>query len=109
MSIKEIIGKFSSLNVAEQRSVSDEYAELVFFNKDSEQWNKALTDIFGPALKPAGAKPSKEVLALTEDFGGIFDNQSLFKKELGGSLALAMLWPWQDDSHTTLKIVCLKK
>lgn len=109
MRLKEIVEKCSKLGVDEQRCVSDEYAELVFFNKEIEQWHKILIDALGPAIKPPGAQPTEEDLRLTKDYGGIHDNQTLFKKEFDDSIAIAMLWPWQDETHTTLKIALLKK
>ena len=109
MILKEVVEKCSKLGVDEQRCVSDEYVELVFFNKEIEQWNGMLTDALGPAVKPAGTQPTEGDLHLTKDYGGIHDNQTLFKKDFGDAIAIAMLWPWQDETHTTLKIALLKK
>ncbi|MFC1631523.1 hypothetical protein ACFL2I_03110 [Candidatus Omnitrophota bacterium] len=109
MTAKEILGKCSNLPVDEKREVSDDYAELVFFNKELNQWNETIAGILGPAAKPSGEKPSDEDAQITEEFGGIFDNQTLFKKELPQSTIIAMFWPWQDEIHTTLKVAVLKK
>ncbi|MFH1045886.1 MAG: hypothetical protein V1727_02865 [Candidatus Omnitrophota bacterium] len=108
MSIKEIIDKCSTLEVKEQRTLSEDYCELVFFNKDESQWQKTLSEFLGPAVKPAGKEPSPRDEAVTEEFGGIFPNQTLFQKETQDALMLAMFWPWQDKVHITLKIALLK-
>lgn len=108
MTIKEIRERCGKLSVHEEREVSDDYAELVFYNKDLNEWNKALIDTLGPAIKPAGVEPTKENLRLTENYGGIYDNQTLFKKDFGNVSVLAMFWPWQDNTHTTLKVALLK-
>ncbi|HOX54843.1 MAG: hypothetical protein PHI86_01705 [Candidatus Omnitrophica bacterium] len=107
MSLKQIFEKFNSIEFAEKRCVDDEYVEVVVLNKQSEEWNKISQELFGPALKPAGAKPNKDVLSLAEEFGGIRNDQSLFKKEIDGRHVMAMFWPWQDGAHTTLKIFVL--
>ena len=107
--LKEIIEKCSRLKVDESRSVAEDYAELVFFNKEISEWNKILVDALGPAIKPAGTEPTEEDLRLTEDYGGIHDSQTLFKKEFDGFTVIAMFWPWQDNEHTTLKMAALKK
>ena len=107
MILKEIIKKCSMLSIYEERRITDGYGELVFYNKEIDGWNKIFADIFGPPIKPAGAKPTKDDLDLTKDFGGISVNQILFKKEFGDGTAIAMFWPWQDNIHTTLKIVFL--
>ncbi|MCQ9208736.1 MAG: hypothetical protein NG712_05090 [Omnitrophica bacterium] len=109
MKLKQLIERFNNLSVDEERTISDEYVELVFFTKDTDQWNKVLTDILGPALKPKGQQPTEGDLKLTEDCGGVHDNQTLFKKEVEGALVIAMFWPWLDGMFTTLKIACLKK
>ena len=106
--LKEIAEKCSGLEIVEQRSITDEYVEIVFFNKEVGSWRKVLTDNLGPEIKPAGTEPTKEDLDLSEDYGGIHGNQTLFKKDLDGRTVIAMLWPWQDGVHTTLKMAVLK-
>ena len=66
-------------------------------------------NILGPAVKPAGVKPTENDLQLTRDYGGIWINQILFKKEIGNVTFIAMFWPWQDDIHTTLRMAFLEK
>ena len=107
MTIREIIEKCSSLSVREERCISDEYGELVFYTKDMDAWNKTFGDIFGPPIKPVGVKPTENDLYLTQDYGGIWVDQTLFKRECGDVIVIAMFWPWQDNIHTTLKIALL--
>ena len=95
------------LSVYEERCITDEYGELVLYNKEINEWNKILADILGPAIKPAGAKPTKDNLHLTKDYGGIWVDQTLFKKEFDDVTVIAMFWPWGDDIHTTLKMTLL--
>lgn len=109
MTIKEIIEKYSTLRVSEKRGSSRDYDERVFYNEDIDKWNKIFFEIFGAAAKPAGAQPTDDDLNLTENYGGIQDNQTLFKKEFDDAIVVVMLWPWQDDVHTTLKTALLKK
>jgi hypothetical protein len=109
MTLQDINGKIKDLTVFEKRKMTDEYTEIVFFNNDIDKWNSALSDILGPALKPAGVKPSKEIQTLANSYGGIYENQTLFKKDFEDSVVMAMYWPWQNNKHTTLKIVLLKK
>jgi len=79
----------------------------VVLTKEVAEWSQVASEFFGPAIKPTGAKPDQESLQLTQSFGGIRDNQTLFKKELDGKTAIAMFWPWQDGVHTTLKMFVL--
>ncbi|MCK4852123.1 MAG: hypothetical protein KAS86_03315 [Candidatus Omnitrophica bacterium] len=107
--LEEIVERCGRMGVYERRSVSDKYCELVFYNKEIDEWKKTFTDILGPAAKPAGAKPAREDIRLTKDHGGVHDDQTLFKKEHDEVTVIAMFWPWQDHAHTTLKIALLKK
>ncbi len=108
MTLKEIAERFEKLAIYEQRRLSDNYNELVFYSKESDKWQEVLSGILGPAVKPVGAKPSSASLALTKDYGGIHSDQTLFKGEFGSVTVVAMLWPWQDATHTTLKIILLE-
>lgn len=104
MNAKDLIEKVKDLEIKEVRSVSDEYAEAVFFTKDTDDWIRVLSEELDEPAKPAGEEPSEGDSNLTEDHGGIFTNQTLFKKKFDDGLLLAMFWPWQDNTHTTLKI-----
>lgn len=104
MNVLKIIDQCASLNIYEKRTMTESYGELVFFNKENEDWMRVFSGIFGPAQKPAGAKPTKEDKKITEHYGGIQGNQILFKKDFEGASIAAMFWPWQNNTHTTLKL-----
>ncbi len=108
MTLNDILLKISHLNPAEKRTISETYSELVFLNKDIAELCKILTDIFGEPEKKQGAKPSKNILNLTKDYGGVWENQTLFMKNDAQNTIIAMLWPWQDNLHTTLKMADIK-
>ena len=109
MTLKDILEKCSNLRIDEKRVITDDYNELVFYNQDIDEWNKIFTELFGSAIKPSGRIPSENDLQLSKDYGGIYDNQTLFKTEFDGTTVIAMFWPWRDDIHTTLKLARLKK
>ena len=105
----EILRKCGSMDICEQRSATDEYIELVFLSDRIDEWDEMFGNIFGPALKPAGVEPDKEILRLTEVYGGIYDNQTLFKKDFDRGPVIAMFWPWEDNVHITVKVIILDK
>jgi len=109
MTLKQIIERFGTLSIYEERRISNEFCELVFHNEDTDEWNKIFADILGYAIKPAGIEPTEDDQYLTKDYGGIMFDQTLFKKEFDDVTVIAMFWPWQDGIHTTLKMVLLKK
>jgi len=107
--LKDIVDQTSGLETLSHRCVSDNYDERIIFNKDIEQWTKALASVLGLPIKPEGVNPTKDDLALTKKFGSVFKHQVLFKKEFSDSVIIAMFWPWLDKKHTTLKIARIYK
>ena len=97
------------MEVYETRKTTDDYHEVVIFNKDINQWLIVCHRYLGTVTKPAGAKPTKEDLNLTKAFGGLSNGQTLFKKEEADSYLIAMYWPWTNGVHTTFKLIVLKK
>ena len=106
--LKPIIERCNALDIYEKRCIGDTYCELVFYSKDTDAWNGVFTEIFGPAIKPAGTKATKNDLRLTRAYNGIDTNQTLFKKDFDGTTVIAMFWPWSDGTLTTLKITIVE-
>ncbi len=104
MTLKEFAQRIAGLKVHQVREASDDYQERVIFNADIKQWNTILEEVLGPPVKPAGVAPSGTDLVLCQIYGSIMTNQVLYRKAFGDGTILAMLWPWQDGTHTTLKI-----
>jgi len=109
MTIQEIYQKMGNLNIANQRTMSEDYMELVFLKKDIKKWEQLLKEIFGPAAKPYKKKPSGEHKKTTSPFGGIRWDQTLYEKDFGTHTIIAMLWPWQDRINITLKMPLIRK
>ena len=107
--IKDIFQRFQNLSIYETRSVTDSFVEIVLYNKDIQEWNKLLHEFMGEPFKEAAGKPSRQMKELTKEYGGIGKGQTLFKKDLEEVIILAMLWPWENGIHTTLKIFTLKE
>ncbi|HPA15409.1 MAG TPA: hypothetical protein PKV75_09100 [Desulfobacterales bacterium] len=108
MNLKEIIDKCGGLSIREKRCAMEDYVEIVFYNKEIEEWKKIFSGILGPAKKPAGVKPAVDDLNLTRDSGGIRLEQILYGKVFQDVIVIAMFCPWKDDLHTTLKMTLLK-
>ena len=109
MELREIIEKCKTLNIYEERFVADNYYEIIFYTKDIDQWIKLLSELLGPIVKAVGVAPTQEDAELTKKFGGVRENQTLFKKEAGKAIVVAMFWPWQDEVRTTLKVAFVEK
>ena len=108
MELYEFISNFRHLRPIQKKYHVDgrgEYAQLVFNRHDIQDWYRCVEHILGPPVKNADQPVSDELLRLTEDFGEIFDHQTLFCLEKNEQRALAMFWPWRDGELVTLKIM----
>lgn len=82
-------------NLFEAVVVKDELSKLV----------KRLEGFFGQPAWPSKERLSFKVRETVDVYGGIQPGQTLyFRNEKEGDL-FAMLWPWQDGQHTTIKII----
>lgn len=108
MTLKEILEKCSMLEIHEERENSEEYVELIIRKTEIDRWIETLANTLGTPQKPAGAAPTEEDISVTKDYGGIAENQVLFRRKFEAVSVLAMFWPWGDDVYVTLKMVCLR-
>lgn len=109
LQLREITDCFSTLKVIEKRCLNDEFVELVFQKTEIDEWHRILSAFLGNPTKPQGKEPSVKDLEITSTTGGIRLDQTLFEHEFENGTIIAKFWPWQDDSHITLKMALLMK
>jgi hypothetical protein len=100
-SLKEQLFDF---DICENRQMTEDYCELVLNNSEQVRWQNCLSEQLGAPVKSAGEKTTDDFLELTQDFGEIVDHQTLFMRHFDDLSIMAMLWPWQDEQHTTVII-----
>ena len=88
----------------ETRVIDEDYIEAVILVSQYPAWKTDLIEFLGGPLKDAGIKPSAEHTDIANPYGGIHADQVLFASEKKGKSIVAMLWPWQDGKHITLKL-----
>lgn len=93
--------------IIEQRELDEAGLEFVFRSRATSDVLRALATAFGPAAKPRGAHVAfpRPLRQLIDSRGGIRAEQTLFlRRGADGSVAFAMLWPWNGDKYATLKV-----
>jgi hypothetical protein len=108
MELFDFISKVKHLHPNQKKYHVDsrgEYAQIVFDQRDMREWQRAIQDLMGPPVKTDTQPVTDELLHLTEDFGEIFDHQTLYCLEKDAQRILAMFWPWRDSPLVTLKIM----
>jgi hypothetical protein len=110
MTYLEFLREVRALSFEQVRTDTDEFLEAVITVDRLDSLNDILLRFFGQAVKPAGIRPSRELLSYTVSYGGIRQDQTLFYVESEENLQFAMLWPWSDGDHVTVKVIkALKK
>jgi hypothetical protein len=105
----ELLEQCRHLDVAERRMLEKDYVEVVFYKKDLSDWEKVFASYLGAPAKPPGNRSSLYDRHVTRQSGGIETNQTLYRKEFDSQSLIAMFWPWGDDEHVTLKMLCREK
>jgi hypothetical protein len=107
MNLRDITDCCVHLDVHEKRCDRDDLFELVFFQKDIDEWARILSAFLGEPVKPSGKSPTTEDLELTEGTGSIRIEQTLFEKRIENGTIIAKFWPWKDGRHITLRMALL--
>ncbi len=109
MKLREITDCCGHLDIYEKRMDSEDFFELVFYNKDLDEWNRILSAFLDAPVKPVGQLPSEKDLSLTQNTGGIRIEQTLFEKAFEGCTVIAKFWPWKNNQYTTLRMALLNQ
>jgi hypothetical protein len=75
------------------------YLEAVIVKSELVKLTTVLERLFG-SPKP----PSREIQNSLKDFGGVWSGQKLYICNDGKVDTFAMLWPWADGNHFTVKV-----
>lgn len=100
---KDLTEELKKVGFETPRAENGEYFEAVFVKDRLPDFMKTLEGYFGPVLWPAGQPIPAEIDAVIKKFGGIMGKQTLFGRAQNGRIFFAMLWPWGDGVHITLK------
>ena len=101
---EELLVEIKKLDIEEVRVNSDNLFELVIKVNLLTNLHFVLQDFFGPPFKPAGEIPSRTAQEYSSSFGGIRSNQTMYYIKHDNFCSRAMIWPWNDGTHVTVKI-----
>jgi len=105
MEFNEIKKEVKGVGFETLRTDSDNFLEAVNIKEELGRLNDRLKAFFGEPAWPSKDKLSFQAQETIKGFGGIMPGQTLYFKSEGRDSTFAMLWPWQDGKHTTVKIV----
>ena len=87
------------------RNDKNDYFEAVIIKEKLVKLNERLKSFFGEPASMSESGLPPEAQDKINDFGGIMPGQTLYFRSEGADFIFAMLWPWQDCKHITLKII----
>ena len=86
------------------RSDEPGYFEAVILKDKLQALTENLEISFGKAAFPSDSGLSVPMEQAVSEFGGIREGQTLYFWGTDHDCIFAMLWPWQDQQHITLKL-----
>ena len=81
------------------------HLEVVIVKEELTKLIACLEGFFGSPVFPSKNKLSSKILQDIKDFGGIMAGQTLYYWSEADTTIFAMLSPWQDAEHITLKLI----
>ena len=105
--LKDLVEKCEKLGSTGKRNITETSCELIFSGKERTHLNEFFSDVFGPAIKPAGRKPAAYEKCITGNYGGITAYQKLFIKKTGDFTVIAIFRPWRFDTHITVTLALI--
>ncbi|MCX5702614.1 MAG: hypothetical protein NTW64_06565 [Candidatus Omnitrophica bacterium] len=79
--------------------------EAVVIKEEIDKLVSRLDSLFGPPAFPSKNRLSLQMRQTVDAFGGLMAGQTLYYSSQGNDVIFAMLWPWKDEEHTTVKII----
>ena len=105
MPFEQLRSELKGVNFDTLRLDCDNRFEAVIVKDELQKLVSRLELFFGSPAWPSQNRLSFQARQLIEGFGGIMQGQTLYLRDAGKDTVFAMLWPWQDGLHTTVKVV----
>jgi len=86
------------------RADDEDYFEAVITKERLGELNLSLERGLGVPAWPSKNRLARQVQKAVEEFGGVRAGQTLYWGNQEKVSLFAMLWPWQDAEHITLKM-----
>lgn len=86
------------------RTDSEGYLELVFLKAKLDVYTLKLNNIFGKIAWPSDTPVAEDVKNVIAKYGSVMAGQTLYAMQENSRVMFAMLWPWGDREHITLKM-----
>jgi len=104
MEFNELRTKVKKIGFKEVRFDKEEFFEGFIPIEKLPNLISVLESFFGPPAIPSAQEVSAEAQKVANEFGGVWKGQSFYFQLKETRPMFAMLWPWADKAHVTLKL-----
>jgi len=104
MQFEQLKTEIKTVSFESVRDDSVDFFEAVLTKKDLPALTLKLDSFFDKPVFPAEKPLSEQAQAIAADFGDVMDGQTMYFKQEEKVGVFAMLWPWGDKDHITLKV-----
>lgn len=104
MKFEEIMDEVKSIEFDTVRVKDRYYFEAVILRDKLPMLTERLEKLLGKQLCPPRRKLAPDVEKVVGAFGGVMGDQTLYFLKGKDYSYFAMLWPWSDDCHITVKL-----
>lgn len=104
MQFSEIRKELKNISFITVREESKDYFEAVIEKGQLVNLALMLEKFLGPRIWPSGSKLSDEIEISIREYGGVIAGQELYFYRQNNEIVFAMLWPWSNGTHVTVKI-----
>jgi len=105
MPFEELVVDIKKAKIEEVRVDTGDFFEAVLLKADSAGLAGTLNKFFGEPAFPSRNHLPLRISHAIKSYGGINPGQTLYFCASGAGTVIAMLWPWGDGQHITLKII----
>ena len=109
MQFDDLKNEVKGVAIDDLREDSENYFEAVVTKDELANLTSRLEEFLGPPIRSSKTSLSAKIKDTIREFGGIQPGQTLYLFQQDSETVFAMLWPWSDRNHTTLKIVRQKQ
>jgi hypothetical protein len=85
------------------RTESDYYMEAVIKKDKLTELHSKLFEYLGSIAWPSDKPIPSHIQKIADNYGGVRDGQTLYYSQEEKEVVFALLWPWSDGEHITIK------
>ncbi|HNX80997.1 MAG TPA: hypothetical protein PKL77_02495 [Candidatus Omnitrophota bacterium] len=104
MVFDELKQKLATFSYSEKRADDAEYFEGVIDAAQRQNMCACLENFLGKPVWPSNGDLPEHIEEAIQDLGGVWENQMLYFGGDSPQAVFAMLWPWSDGKHITVKV-----